>query len=461
MSVSFGNGSSRNVHRFFRSSMFVKLRLFSQQIVSIIAAVVAYVGVCAHASGNGGATEILDQYALTQSALSRCDVVYQITFLASLAGGNDLQIDAKARSHYLCDGACASDIFAERETREGDLSDVEAPSAANLHSLFIYSHIVATAQDVTTYTIFPQDRTQDEVNINRTILNHLQRLQPYTLDINSAWLQGWDTSCSDRLDDVLRTAKNVQVGDDVIEGHPCRILKATTPTGKYSIWFDVSRGANILRAHIERDAFDLVRDKPLWLGARDRAHLPFANVPFSDADRNVREITDLGDVQLKLFGSTWLPIRAVVKVTEIDRSKNSRPIEIQVECPHVDLSPKFDSEAFVLKIPNGTRVWIQNGEFMEPIPRRWRDGKAVIDIDQMKLDLLDKSIRELSTTGSASRPSITGPTSTAGEPAAPTIATPSLPEAQEWIWGALALLALIFCVSLWIFYRRSRSGPGR
>ena len=102
---------------------------------------------------------------------------------------------------------------------------------------------------------------------------------------------------------------------------------------------------------------------------------------------------ELRDIKLEQIGGRWLPVKGVLRSEET--FKAGRPFKAsKAITQRFDLAPDFVAlGAFELDVPEGTRVFIGNGdEPQDGIRLEWRGGKVVPVADQEKLSRLEREI---------------------------------------------------------------------
>jgi hypothetical protein len=231
----------------------------------------------------------------------------------------------------------------------------------------------------------------------KTSLPSLQRAESHNFNIerpNSPML-GVFTGADDKsIFDLLRDpgAKNVTCKAVALNGEPCDLIGATTPEGRYSIWFDPKRGFNIVKLVVRKAGSDLFYgqplDKPLSpdvIPVYKQYHYPMPPI---------RSLTyEMYNVKLSQAGGIWFTSTADFKITTVYTDGE----DIHTGNYHllsVDFSPDFAKlGAFVPSFPDGTPVTI-SGQKPSAIPLCWQDGKVVPAVDSQLRSRLDQEIKD-------------------------------------------------------------------
>jgi hypothetical protein len=265
------------------------------------------------------------------------------------------------------------------------------------------------------------------------------------------WLRGWDVVAGKKVDKLLAAAQQITSRQEVVDGHACMRVEGSTPTGHYTVWFDLDRGCNIMKASVKREWNSVTgHGMPLWQEYAYLVHLS-RNVPFDERDKRVSALDEISDVQLSQFGSVWLPVSMIEISTETDRDAGIWRYVAKMQRTKVDLSPAFSADAFRAHIPNGTKILESTGSTFDGVPRIWRDGKIVTVVDQSKIGSLNHSLDQVN--------------------ASPATPPPSMPERDlasadrpvrspmTMLAALVVLLGIGMIAGFYIFLRRNRKSP--
>jgi hypothetical protein len=183
-----------------------------------------------------------------------------------------------------------------------------------------------------------------------------------------ACLQGVLSGDDKPLSEILRGASQIngQYSRDDTSGVLLYRVNATTPQGKYTIWFDPTHQFNIARAEVVKAGNDLYYGKPL------SAEKPPGNVVKS-------KLTEYGftvrDVVFQRVDGIFFPTQARFSCRMTRSDGESFQQEGSYTCTHVDLAPDFAKQAYFRPVfPDGTRVFVLPDDGVVWV---WQDGKVV------------------------------------------------------------------------------------
>jgi len=204
--------------------------------------------------------------------------------------------------------------------------------------------------------------------------------------------EGYMTGDLKPLWEVLHDAPNLQLKDsmEVIDEHETYVLEAKTKHGHHTLWIDPNSGFNARRITVHRRADDLFEGKPLSSPRpkpTGRAIAAYPVVPRKE------QIVVLDSVEIENIDGIFIPTAGVVNRTCLYSNGEKVTRRNEYKYFDIDLNPDFSvvPEAFVLDIPDGTRVYdleFPEGRF------KWQDGK-VIPLVAQSIPLLDKPLPEL------------------------------------------------------------------
>ncbi len=166
-----------------------------------------------------------------------------------------------------------------------------------------------------------------------------------------------------------------------VDGSPCRVIEATTPSGKYTVWLRPDRSNGVARAVVEKGANDLYFGKAVkdaYPQTRP-AGLP-VNVPWEPHPQLVSVSFIVSGVKFDRVGEVWVPVEGVWEVVEKDKLGGTERSRVTFKTQSVNLNPDFARMgAFVPDVPDGTRVFVEG---QDKTPYVWRRGKPVVDVDE-------------------------------------------------------------------------------
>ena len=319
--------------------------------------------------------EVLDQYAATQKALERCRIVTDAKVVVDFRRVPSLR---RQRIEYRRDGARAACVVAGRRPEKFDDPMPDAlpePTAANEQTFGFVTTAVSSPEGIVSYFRLPEDRAFDRVEVETT--DDPERLElpmPHTEGAGGSFMRGWLPQDETRIDQTLREAKGARAAADTVDGRPCVLVNVETDRGRFDVWFDTSRGGNIVRARIERGPRHRTRDGVLWETMRRRTRAA-AGKTFEAADEKVLETSEFTDVELKRFGDVWLPVEMTCLGDAVDREGDHFKVDYRLRA-RIDLDPIFAPGDFTVPAPEGTKVMLRAGNDVIDPGLEWRDGRA-------------------------------------------------------------------------------------
>lgn len=319
---------------------------------------------------------VLDQYAATQKALERCRIITDAQVVVDFRRVPSLR---RQRAEFRRDGDRAAFVLADRRPERFDAPMPDAlppPTAANERSFNFITTAVSLQDGILTYIHLPDDSAHDRVEIETTEgPERLELPMPHADGgAGGSFMRGWLPQDERRIDQILRDAKGTRAVAETVDGRACVLIDADTERGRYRVWFDTSRGGNIVRARIERGPKHVTRNGVLWESMRGRVRPP-AKCPFDAADEKVSETTEFDDVELKQFGGVWLPVAMTCVGDAVDRDGARINTDYRIRA-EIDLSPVFPADAFNLPAPDGTTVTLRAGNTVVSPGLEWRNGRA-------------------------------------------------------------------------------------
>jgi hypothetical protein len=237
------------------------------------------------------------------------------------------------------------------------------------------SFFIAARDGVTVYYYYPLYPDNSAVTLE-LVEDEAERLQLLPYERTGCWMRGWILHDHRRLDDELQSAgAAARAAADEVNGRPCTRVEAQTPGGKYTVWFDTSRGGNIVRALVEQGPHDVTRYGKVWEMARPGNQLP-EQVPYGPEDERARNTTEMTDVELERVGDVWLPVAMTLKGETVGRDGVPRRSRSQIASKW-NLSPRFAPDVFAPRIRDGAKVRLVHGRNWADPPLEWRGGKVV------------------------------------------------------------------------------------
>ena len=177
----------------------------------------------------------------------------------------------------------------------------------------------------------------------------------------------------------------------------------------------------------------------------------------------------LHSVDLERIGDVFVPVAA--HFTHTIRKRNGQIINshFEYESSEIELNPDFNTlGAFKINLPDGTPVTIKG----IPIRYVWQNGKAVADVDEEFLDVLDDEIEQLESkietqpTGTTNKKDIAVP----NKPATPVDTEPEasadVADTQREVLSksgsfpalpVILISLLIVGVVVWLLFRRVKA----
>ncbi|MGA2071125.1 MAG: hypothetical protein ABSG97_07220 [Sedimentisphaerales bacterium] len=175
--------------------------------------------------------------------------------------------------------------------------------------------------------------------------------------------------------DLLCSDTNMSIRPDMepIRGSLCYVLEGVTKYGHITAWIAPDKAYNALKWSVGKGPNDLVYDKPAG----------------ASVERGIYEF-DLFDFQE--VNGVMVPKNAsyttTVKIS--GAGKNIGRYTYQVS--HVSLNPDFKAlGAFTPNVPEGTRVKLLEAPGVRYV---WRNGRAVIDVNEATFEKIDKTINQ-------------------------------------------------------------------
>jgi hypothetical protein len=252
-----------------------------------------------------------------------------------------------------------------------------APTAAKDDTFTFVTSAVSAPDGVVCYFHFPGDAGNDRVVVETVDGPERLELPMPNADggASGSLMRGWLPQDDRRIDRTLHEAKGARAMRDDVDGRPCVRVDAETDRGRYCVWFDPSRGGNIVKARIERGPRHVTRDGILWQSMRRRTRTP-PQAPFDANDEKVLETTDIRGVELRRFGDVWLPVAMTCVGDGVDRDGDHFKVQYQLRAD-ITLSPRFADDAFTIRAPDGTKVMLRAGNDVVEPGLEWRAGRAV------------------------------------------------------------------------------------
>jgi hypothetical protein len=196
--------------------------------------------------------------------------------------------------------------------------------------------------------------------------------------------------------EVLKRTPDVQRRDamEVVDGHETYVLESKTHHGHYIAWFDPNCGFNLRCFVVCRSGTDLLNGKPVNSPPAP-IRLPPGVKPSQPHGTVIEHVFTFDSVNLRNIDGFFLPDGG--KITVYRKYSNGEEMikRSTFRILEIDFNPDFENieDAFVLDIPNGTRIF--DIDFTNQPPRYvWNDGKLAPLIAQ-SIPLLDKPLPEL------------------------------------------------------------------
>lgn len=171
----------------------------------------------------------------------------------------------------------------------------------------------------------------------------------------------------------------VHVEDDqMIDGHPCSVLSATTPYGHYRLWVDTAGGFQVRRAIVTKKEGDFDGNR----------RLPIVEGEWKQIGAEYRiDIT-----QFELVDNRYIPTGGSVEASIYFDQEKVQRTRHTARVTSFRLHPDFAAEkAFVMDgIPDGTPV--RDADSQDGLRYIWQDGTITLDSDLDTIREIDRAI---------------------------------------------------------------------
>jgi len=194
--------------------------------------------------------------------------------------------------------------------------------------------------------------------------------------------------------EVLKEESDLKLRDEmeVIDGYETYVLEAKVPNrGEYTLWIDPNYGFNLRRCVVRRSDNDLFFGKPLNTPPKQPPGPEYGPMQYPD----IKRIVTLDSVRIDNLSENFIPVEGTATIYIKESNGNESTAKYIFKRSEIDFDPDFDKfeNAFVLDVPNGTRVRFRDSldsgtSFM------WQDGKVVSINIQPEL-LIGKPLPEL------------------------------------------------------------------
>jgi hypothetical protein len=213
-----------------------------------------------------------------------------------------------------------------------------------------------------------------------------------SIDIVGMALEGYDDQGKPIWQIIEKESYNFWIRDsmEVVDEYQTHVLEANTKYGHYTLWVDPDYGFNARRIIVHRTGDDLMDGKPV---SSPPPKLPPGVKPGHPWVPLTEYLLVLDSVKIEKVGDVFLPTQGVITITRIYSNGEKVINRKTYKRTNIDLNPDFEAipEAFVLDVPDGTRVVDMEAPSIKYI---WQNGK-VVHADDPTFEEIDRMVEEL------------------------------------------------------------------
>ena len=237
-------------------------------------------------------------------------------------------------------------------------------------------------------------------------------------------------------------AKVEQLGEEVVDGHSCRVVRVLTAERTVTAWVDLSLGGCCRR-------YEIVRDK--------KVHPGFAAKGRNEEGQSLRCVAELA----------YAPDQPIPVATEgvylVERRDSAGELilssRLEAKRSNIRFNPDLEAlKAFKFDLPPG--YFVNNLD--NPVHFTWTGDKLVAYLDQAVLDSIQEELGSADAARSVTSASTSAPASSTEHAVLPVAAEPAGGERETTLWWCAALggaAMLLGCVVVWRVGRCQSSTP--
>jgi len=195
--------------------------------------------------------------------------------------------------------------------------------------------------------------------------------------------------------DILEAEPQAWLEDvpEPVDGFECRVVRAATAHGAYTLWIDPAHGYAIRRAEITVEADDRAWGAPLSEAGKLPPEFP---KPEGYVERDIArlEIT-IEDVVVSEIDGYYIPTAGTQYEKSYYADGTVNHVKNVVTRKDIELNPDFEAMgAFQVDFPEGTDVTLEYGKNGR-MRYTWQDGELVTKVNENVLAQIDADISSI------------------------------------------------------------------